>query len=173
MSLTDRILPGDARDATPLQNNFNGLDTLTTAIDKRRVRSGSFDAYHLASTAGAYWKQLDSALAAGPTAAPAAGTNLVSISNLPCEVGEAVFVRAHLQVDATGAGHETTLGIAVDAGGRNGVRTVQFDSGESDHITLIWAFVATSTTHTLHLQAGTHTNDSLTNMRIEAMAVRR
>jgi hypothetical protein len=173
MSLTNRIRPGDDRDAAPVQNNFNGLQTLTTAIDKRRVRGGAIDTFHIATSVGARWKQLDSALAAGPTAAPAAGTNLVSISNLPCEVGEAVYVRAHLQVEATGAGHETTLGIAVDAGGRNGLRTVQFDSGEFDHITLVWAFVATSTTHTLHLQADTHTNDSLTAMRIEAMGVRR
>lgn len=146
MSLTNRILPGDALDGTKVRANFVDLETLAEAVRNSSVDPANIDTRHLSGT----WTDTQSTTGVGPTALGAAFA--LVLSRTATTVAALLFeIEAFLSLDATGVPWEVDVEVRVDGAA---IFTGTLSGGtltEEQHCTLHLAHVATASSHVVTL----------------------
>jgi len=142
---------GAVNSATPLKDNLQDIETGATALDWTNVTPESLDADHV-ETATAL-SDAESATASATYNGDGSGANnpqTIDSVTVTCETGAWITVFAQLAHAAAAATEDTSLIIDVDGATKRtvsiGNRPYDYGGGVS-----VWAFEATSTSHTVNL----------------------
>ena len=151
--LTNKIIPGDALDATEVQANFDDLATMANDTKAWMVERGAVDTRHLTGT----WREADKETEAGPYTGLTAWTTLgpVTPTAWTCTNGEAVLAIAEVEVlDDAGADCDVRVQFYVGgAGVAETIRHFTLAPNEQRAIQVAYLFQAAASTHTIELYA--------------------
>jgi len=101
MSLSNRIRPGEPLDADEVEQNFQDLDTLISAMDEEQIERGAINTRHAESAND--WKTLETKTeAAGVPLGVAQALVPLVPSNFTTYTGEAYLVRGMVTAQSTG-----------------------------------------------------------------------
>jgi hypothetical protein len=151
--LTNKILPGDALDATEVQANFDDLASMANDVQEWQVERGSVDTRHLTGT----WREVGVETDAGPWTGLSAWTKVVpsGTTNWTCTNGEAVLAIAEVEVlEDASANCDVRVQIYVGgAGVAETIRHFTLAPDEQRAIQIAYLFEASASTHTIELYA--------------------
>jgi len=172
MPLTNRILPGGAVSVTPVEDNFNDLDTMLSSVQDYQIKDGSVDTRHLATPMVLAYMEGPT----GPAAIPAVATTILPAAptNYACVVGQPVLIIGTTNLDATVALGDGQIEIWIDGVLVPETPRAHYLTTVNDYKELhtVWVFTATAATHAIELKAvGTNCNTVFATLQI--MAIRR
>lgn len=112
MSLSNRIRPGEPLDADEVEQNFQDLDTLISAMDEEQIERGAINTRHAESAND--WKTLETKTeAAGVPLGVAQVLVPLVPSNFTTYTGEAYLVRGMVTAQSTGVNPRVILQIRI------------------------------------------------------------
>jgi hypothetical protein len=153
--LDSKIRPGDALSVTALQANFDSFETDIAAVTGAMTEDRTIDTLHADSKVR--WRDIEQATGGAVAAGYSANTVLCTITNHDCVVGEPVYVNAVIRLTATATTGNMQFAIKDSVSGTLVARTHTLVIGTGlvayAVLNMVWAFVATSTTHTLTAEA--------------------